>query len=164
MNSPAAPGHVQAALSFDQSEPNAADKQKVNPADPSLAPSVPPISHGGESSGTTLSTLSQPLPVTVSLDNADNPPVLDCPREPAKLSTDALDPGPVSEDTSDRKPTVSTATKSILRGMEESSSTYPPLKPIARCLCAILDKYKVQSPSSYIQSETLTTALANGCE
>jgi hypothetical protein len=164
VNSPAAPGHVQAALNSDQSESNAADKQKVNPADPSPAPSVPSISHGGESGDTTLSMLSQPLPMIVSSDNADNPPVLDCVQEPAKSSTDAFDPDAVSEDTSHRKPTVSAATKSILHGMEESSSTYPALKPVARCLCAILDKYEVQSPSSYIQSETLTTAPANGGE
>jgi hypothetical protein len=164
VNSPAVPGHVQAALSSDKSEPNAADKQKVDPADPSPAPSAPSISHGGESGCTTLSVLSQPLPVTVSSDNTDNPPVLDRVREPAKLSTDVLDPDAVSEDTSHRKPTVSVATKSILCGMEESSNTYPPLKPVARCLCTILDKYEVWSPSSYIQSEMLITVLANGGE
>ena len=105
--------------------------------------------------------LSQPLPVIVSPDNADNPPVLDCVREPAKSSNDAFDPDAVSEDTSHRKPTVSAATKSILRGMEESSSTYPALKPVARCLCTILDKYEVQSPSFHIQSEMFTAVPAN---
>jgi hypothetical protein len=164
VNSPAVPGHVQAALSSDQSEPNATDKQKVNPADPSPAPSAPSISHGGGSGGTTLSMPPQPLPEIISSDNVDQPPVLDRVREPAKLSTDALDPCAVSEDALHRKPTVSAATKSILRGMEESSSTYPPLKPFARCLCAILDKYEVQSPSSHIRSETLITVLANGGE
>ena len=108
--------------------------------------------------------LSQPLLVTVSSDNAGNPPVLDSVREPAKLLTDALDPDVVSEDTSHRKPTVSAATKSILRGMEESPNTYPPLKSVAGCLGAILDKCEVRSPSSHIQSKTLTAALANGGE
>jgi hypothetical protein len=142
VDSPAAPGHVQEALCSDQNEP----EQEANPVDPSPAPSVPSISHGGESGSTTLPTLPQPLSVTVSLANADSPPILDHVQEPSKSSTHLLDPGVTSEDTPNRNSTLSTAIISILRGVGESSEAYPPLKSVARCLCVILDKCEVRSP------------------
>ena len=107
---------------------------------------------------------SQPLSETISSDNADNPSVLDRVREPTESSIHPLDPSAAPKDTLHRKPTVFTTTKSILRGIEESPNTYPLLKPVGRCLRAILDKYKVWFPSSHIQSVKLTTALANGGE
>jgi hypothetical protein len=50
---PAVPGHIQGALSPDQSGPNAANKWEANPRDPSPSPPAPSISHSGESGGTT---------------------------------------------------------------------------------------------------------------
>jgi hypothetical protein len=141
VDSPAAPGHVQEALCSDQNEPG----QEANPVDPSPAPSVPSISHGGEPGSTTLPTLPQPPPVTVSLSDADSPPILDHVWEPSKSSTHLLDPGVTSEDTPNRNPASSTAIISILRGVGESSEAYPPLKSVARSLCVILDNCEVRS-------------------
>jgi hypothetical protein len=148
VGTPALPVHIQEALSSDQSELNAADKREVNPADPSPVPSVSLISHGVEPDSTTLSTLSQPLPVTVYSGDTDlNPPISDRVQEPVKLSTNVLDPGAASEDTSNRKSTASVIATSILRGVEDSSDAYPPLKSIARHLCVILDNCEVQAIS-----------------
>jgi hypothetical protein len=144
VDTPAIPAHIQEALSSEQNEPSAADKWETNPTDPSPALSAPSISHGGESSGTTLSALSQSLPVTVSSGNTNGPPVLDRVREPAKSPTHALDPGAASEDTSNRESTASAIVKLILREVEESSNAYPPLKSVARCLGVILDNCEVQ--------------------
>jgi hypothetical protein len=147
VDTPAVPGHVQEALSPDQSEPNAADKEEVNPLNPSPVLSAPSISHGAESGGTTLSTLFQPLPVAVSSRNTDNPPVLDQVQESAKSPTHLLDSSAPSQDTSDQKSTASATPNLILRGVEESSGAYPPLKSVARCLCLVLDNCEVQPPS-----------------
>ena len=147
VDTPAVPGHVQEALSSNQSEPNAADKQEVNPLNSSPIQSAPSISLGAESGGTPLSTLSQPLPVAVSSRNTDNPPVLDRVQEPAKSPTHLLDSGAPSEDTSNRKSTASVTPNLILRGVKESSGAYPPLKSVARCLCIVLDNCEVQFPS-----------------
>jgi hypothetical protein len=144
VDTPAAPGHVQEAFSSGQSEPNAADERQVSPTNPS--PSAPSISYDAEPGGTTLLTLSKPLPLSVSSDKADNPYILDHVREPARLSTHALDPGSASEDTSNQKPTVPTTPNAILRGIAESSNTYLPLKSVAKRLCSILDNCEVQSP------------------
>jgi hypothetical protein len=72
--------------------------------------------------------------------------VLDRVREPARLSTHALDPGSASEDTSNQKSTAPTTPNAILRGIAESSDTYLPLKSVAKRLCSILDNCEVQSP------------------
>jgi hypothetical protein len=136
--SPAVLDHVQEVFGSDQSEP----KQEVSPADPSPVPSTHPVSHGAESGGTTQ-TLSQPLPVTVSSDNTDNPPVLDRIREPAESSTHTFDPSVASEDTSGRKSTPSTTRDLIPHGVVESSDAYSLLKSVGSCLCIILDNCEV---------------------
>lgn len=150
----AVPGHVRMALTLDCRQPNAADKREVIPADPSPAPSTPSISHGAESSGTTLATLSEPLPVTVSSGNTNSSLFPRRVREPAKSSTHELNPSVASEDTSNRKPTVSATTNAILRGVEGSPNAYPPLKSTARHLYVILDKCQVRL-LPYIQSTIL---------
>ena len=86
--------------------------------------------------------LPQPLPVPSS--TTDNPPDLDCVREPAKSSIHALNPGATLEDLSNRKSTVSATADAILRGVEESSNAYPLLKSVARHLCLVLDNSEVQ--------------------
>jgi hypothetical protein len=131
------------------------DQQKVNPLNPSPALFAPSISHGAESGGTTLSTPSQPLPVTVSSPDTDNPPILDRVQEPARLPTHLLDSGAPSEDTLNRKSTASATPNLILRGVEESSGAYPPLKSVARCLCLVLDNCEVQSPSHTFNLQSL---------
>jgi hypothetical protein len=141
------PSNVQETLSSDQSEPNATDTQEVNPVDPSPAPPAPSILHSAESGSAALSTLSQPLPVTVPSSTTDNPPDLDCVREPAKSSIYALNPGATSEDVSNRKSTASATANEILRGVEGSSNAYPLLKSVARHLCLVLDNSEVQLPS-----------------
>ena len=76
MDTLAVPGHIQEALNSNQSEPNAVDEWEVDPTGPSPTPSAPPISHDGESGGTTLSTLPQMLPVPVfSIDAVNYPPL-----------------------------------------------------------------------------------------
>jgi hypothetical protein len=147
VDAPVVPSNIQQVLSSDQSEPNAADKQKVNPVDPSPTPPAPSILHSAGSGSAALSTLSQPLAVTVPSSTMDNPPDLDCVREPAKSSIHALNPGATSEDISNRKSTASAAANAILRGVEESSDAYPPLKSVARHLCLVLDNCEVRSPS-----------------
>lgn len=153
VDTPGVPGHIQEALNCGQSESSAADQWEVNTANPSPAPSAPFISHGGGFGGTTLSTFSQPLLVTVASDNADSPPVLECDRELAKSSIHALDPGAAFENTSIRKSTAFTTANETLRGVEGSSSAYPPLKSIARHLCVILDSCEVRSPSHTLNSQ-----------
>ena len=143
MDAPVTPGHVQEARGSNQNEP----EQEINPTDPSPAPSAPSVSHGAESGGTTLSTLSRPLPVTVSSHNPDDPPALERVREPAESLTHALDPGVASEDTPNRRRTTSATVDVILRGVEESSNAYPPLKSVAKCLFVILNNCEVRSPS-----------------
>jgi hypothetical protein len=72
----AVPGHIQEALNSDQSEPNAVDERKVDPTGPSPTPSAPPISHDGESCGSTLPTLPQMFPMPVfSIDAVNYPPL-----------------------------------------------------------------------------------------
>jgi hypothetical protein len=143
VDTPAAPGHVQEALSSDKSEP----EHEIILANPSPTPSAPSMLHGAESGGTTLSTLSQPLPGTVSSGNAGNPPVLDYVQEPAKSLTHPPDPGAVFEEVLDRKSTVSAIPNVILHEVEESSNAYSPLKSVARYLCVILDNCEVRSPT-----------------
>ena len=130
------------------------DQQEVNPLNPSPALFAPSISHGAESGGTTLSTLSQPLPVTVSSRNIDNPPVLDRVQEPAKSPTHLLDSSAPSDDTSNWGSTASATPNLILRGVKESSGAYPPLKSVARCLCLVLDNCEVQFPSHAFNSRS----------
>jgi hypothetical protein len=147
VDAPAAPGHIQEALSPDQREPNAADTQEVDPVDPSPAPPAPSILHSAESGSALLSMSPQPLPVTVPSSTTDNPPDLDCVREPAKSSIHALNPGATSEDLSNRKSTTSATANAILRGVEESSNAYPLLKSVAKHLCLVLDNSEVQLPT-----------------
>ena len=143
VDAPAVLSHVQEAPSFDQSEPSATDTQEINPVDPSPAPPAPSILHSAESGSAALSMLPQPLPVTVPSSTTDNPPDLDCVREPAKSSIRALNPGAISEDVSNRKSTASATASAILRGVEESSNAYPLLKSVARHLCLVLDNSEV---------------------
>ena len=157
IDAPAAPVHVQEALNPDQSEP----EHEINPADPSSAPSDPLISRDAESGGITLSMFSQPLPGTVSSGNTNNPPILEYVQEPAKSSTHPLDPGAVSDEVLNRKSTASVIPSVILRGVEESSNAYSPLKSVAGCLRVILDNCEVRS-LSHIQSPMFTAILANG--
>ena len=89
----------------------------------------------------------QPLPVTVSSSDADNPPVLDRIRELARSSTHALDPGFASENTSNQKSTTLTTPDVILRGAGEFSNAYLLLKSAAKCLSSILDNCEVRFPS-----------------
>lgn len=147
---PAVPGHVQEAL---QNEPNATDKREVKSTDPSPVPSAPSISQNGESGGTTLSSLSKPLPVAVSSGNTDNPLVRNRVQEPAKSLARPLDPGTAPEDTLHRKSTASATAKSILRGVEESSLAYPLLKSVAKHLRLILDNCEVHPPSRGFNSQ-----------
>jgi hypothetical protein len=147
VDAPAVPSNVQEALSSNQSEPNATDKQEINPVDPSPSPPAPSILHSAESGNAALSMLPQPLPVTVPSSTTGHPPDLECVREPAKSSIHALNPGATSEDVSNRKSTASATANAILRGVEESSNAYPLLKSVARHLCLVLDNSEVQLPS-----------------
>jgi hypothetical protein len=141
---PAVPGHIEEALSSYQSEP----KREFNPADTSpTTPPAPSISHGAEPSSTSPSTTLQPLPATISSGSADNSPVLNRIREPAKPSTHTLDSSTASEDTLNRKSAASAAANAMLHLVEESPVAYPPLKSVAKHLRLILDNCKVQSLS-----------------
>ena len=159
MDTSAAPGHLQEALSPDQSKP----EHEINPADPSFAPSNPSISQGAESGGITLSAFPQPLPGTVSSGNTNNYPILEYIQEAVKSSTHPLDPGAMSEEVSNQKSTASATPSVILRGVEESSNAYSPLKSVAGCLRVILDNCEVRS-LLHIQSPMFTAILANGGE
>jgi hypothetical protein len=97
VDTPVVSDDVQEALAFDQSEPDAVDKGKGNPADPSPAPS---ISHGVGPGGTTLSTLVQLLSVSDSSGGTENPAILDRIREFIESSIHPFDPDTVSESTS----------------------------------------------------------------
>ena len=147
VDAPVTPSNVQEALSSDQSGPNPADTQEVNPVDPSPAPPAPSILHSAESGSAALSMLPQPLPVTVPSSTTDHPPDLECVREPAKSLIRALGPSAVSEDMSNRKPIASATANVILRGVGESSDVHPPLESVARHFCLILDNCEVRSPS-----------------
>lgn len=136
MDTPAVSDDVQEAFTFDQSEPDAADKGEGNPANPSPTPS---ISHGVESGGTTLSMLFQLLSVSDSSGGTENPATLDRIREFIESSIHPFDPDTVFESTS--KPSV------MLHEVVGSPVAYPPLKSIARRLCVVVDNCQVQ-PSS----------------
>jgi hypothetical protein len=90
-----------------------------------------------------LSMLSQPLPVLVSPGNKENPPILDHVQRPAESPTHALDPSATSENTSNQKSPVFVTPKLILRGVEESSNAYPPLKSVARHLLSGFAPFRV---------------------
>jgi hypothetical protein len=143
VDTPTTPVHIQEAPSSDRSEL----KQEVNPVHPSPTPSTPSVSYSAEFDGAMLSTLSQPLPVTISSSNTDNPSALDHVQEPTKSSIHALGPGAAFEDTSSRNSAASTTPNTIFRRAGESLNAYLLLKSVARCLCLILDNCEVRYPS-----------------
>jgi hypothetical protein len=102
--------------------------------------STPSILHGGQPGSTTQLVFSLSA-------NMDVPRTLDPVQEPAESSTHALDSCIASEDTPNRKSTVSAAAKSILLGVGKSSGAYPPLESTARFLCVVLDNSEVQFSS-----------------